>query len=69
MLVRNVNAWSLCNADYRLLEDVGRAEDVARRHRPMGCRAQLPLPLAGLIQQAERRGVRLLLMPPGVCGI
>ncbi|MEW5302771.1 MAG: hypothetical protein WDW38_004117 [Sanguina aurantia] len=53
-------------SDYRLLEDVQRAEDVARRHRPMGCRAQLPQALAGLVQQAERRGVRLLLMPPGL---
>ena len=51
--------------DYRLLEEVRRADDVARRCRPVAPKQQLPPHLAGLVYQASRRRVRLMLMPPG----
>ena len=53
-------------SDYRLLEEVARADDNAKRHRPPAARPQLPQALAGLVAQARARGVRLLLMPPGM---
>jgi hypothetical protein len=52
-------------ADYRWLEEVNRADDNARRHRPPTPRKELPQHLAGLVHQARLRGVRLLIMPPG----
>ncbi|PNH04040.1 Box C/D snoRNA protein 1 [Tetrabaena socialis] len=52
-------------SDYRLLEEVARAEDVARRCRPPGAKPQLPPHLASLVYQAQWRSVRLLIMPPG----
>ncbi|KAF5840236.1 hypothetical protein DUNSADRAFT_17339 [Dunaliella salina] len=53
-------------SDYRLLEEVRRVDDVARRCRPIAPKPQLPPHLAGLVYQAGRRRVRLLLMPPGM---
>ncbi len=53
--------------DYRWLEEVSRADDNARRHRPPVARRELPPPLAALVHAARLRGVRLLIMPPGVC--
>jgi hypothetical protein len=45
---------------------VSRADDNARRHRPPAPKAQLPQALSSLVHQARLRGVRLLIMPPGV---
>jgi hypothetical protein len=52
-------------ADYGLLEELTRVEDVARRCKPPGPRPELPPALAKLVYQAHRRHVTLLLMPPG----
>jgi hypothetical protein len=52
-------------SDYRLLEEVRRVDDVAHRCRPVAPRPQLPPQLAGLVHEANRRRVRLLLMTPG----
>ena len=54
--------------DYRLLEDVKRADDVAKRCRPPGAKPQLPQHLANMVYQAQRRSVKLLIMPPGGWG-
>eukprot|EP00197_Chlamydomonas_leiostraca_P010150 CAMPEP_0202880592 /NCGR_PEP_ID=MMETSP1391-20130828/35271_1 /ASSEMBLY_ACC=CAM_ASM_000867 /TAXON_ID=1034604 /ORGANISM="Chlamydomonas leiostraca, Strain SAG 11-49" /LENGTH=378 /DNA_ID=CAMNT_0049563117 /DNA_START=104 /DNA_END=1237 /DNA_ORIENTATION=+ len=53
-------------SDYRLLEEVHRAEDVAKRCRPPAARPQLPPHLQSLVYQAGRRRVKLLVMPPGM---
>ncbi|KAJ9517907.1 hypothetical protein QJQ45_004161 [Haematococcus lacustris] len=53
-------------SDYRLLEEVARVDDVARRRLPPGARALLPPALQSLVYQAGRRRVNLLLMPPGM---
>jgi len=45
---------------------VTRTDDNARRHRPPAPRPQLPQALSGLVHQARQRGVRLLIMPPGM---
>lgn len=51
--------------DFGLLEEVSRAEDIARRSRPAAPKPQLPPALASLVFQASRRDTRLLIMPPG----
>ncbi|GLC54103.1 hypothetical protein PLESTB_000824000 [Pleodorina starrii] len=53
-------------SDFRLLEEIGRVEDVARRCRPPAPRPELPPYLANLVYQANRRGVKLLTMAPGM---
>ncbi|KAI8475030.1 MAG: hypothetical protein J3K34DRAFT_488183, partial [Monoraphidium minutum] len=53
-------------SDYRWLEEVARADDVARRHRPPAPRPQLPQALSALAHQARVRGVSLMIMPPGM---
>jgi hypothetical protein len=53
-------------SDLKWLEEVQRAGDNARRHRPPMPRRELPPPLAGLAHQARLRGCRLLLQPPGM---
>ncbi|GIL85384.1 hypothetical protein Vretimale_10669 [Volvox reticuliferus] len=53
-------------SDFRLLEEIGRADDVARRCRPPASKQQLPPYLGSLVYQASRRSVKLLLMPPGM---
>ncbi|EFJ40802.1 hypothetical protein VOLCADRAFT_119886 [Volvox carteri f. nagariensis] len=53
-------------SDFRLLEEIGRADDVARRCRPPAPKPQLPPPLASLVYQASWRSVKLLLMSPGM---
>jgi hypothetical protein len=58
------SSWCVA-PDYRLLEEVARAEDVARRRRPPAPKRDLPPPLATLVSQARCRGVNLLLMSPG----
>ena len=42
-----------------------RAEDNAKRCKPPAPKPQLPPHLSTLVYQASRRGVRLLIMPPG----
>jgi hypothetical protein len=63
----NTRAHTCVPIDYHLLEEVRRADDVARRCRPVAPKPQLPPHLAGLVYQAGRRRVRLMLMPPGLC--
>lgn len=53
-------------SDYRLLEEISRADDVAKRHRPPAPKAQLPPALSTLVYQADRRKIKLMLMSPGV---
>ncbi|GBF96251.1 hypothetical protein Rsub_08796 [Raphidocelis subcapitata] len=53
-------------SDYRWLEEVQRADDNAKRHRPPAPKPQLPQALSSLVHQARLRGVRLLIMPPGM---
>ncbi|GLI60428.1 hypothetical protein VaNZ11_002581 [Volvox africanus] len=53
-------------SDFRLLEEIGRADDVARRCRPPAPKQQLPPHLGSLVYQASQRSVKLLLMPPGM---
>ncbi len=55
-------------SDFRLLEEIGRAEDVARRHQPPPARPQLPPARGSLVYQASLRSVKLLIMPPGRVG-
>lgn len=52
-------------SDFRLLEEIGRADDVARRCRPPAAKPQLPAHLASLVYQGSWRSVKLLIMPPG----
>lgn len=52
-------------ADYAFLEEVARADDVAKRVLPPFPAAQLPAHLAALVAAARRRGVTLRLMAPG----
>jgi hypothetical protein len=51
--------------DYHLLEEVRRVDDVAHRCRPVAPKPQLPPQLAGLVHEANRHHVRLMLMTPG----
>ena len=53
------------SADYRWLEEVSRADDVAKRSRPPAPKRELPSALSGLVYQARMRGVQLALMNPG----
>jgi hypothetical protein len=41
-------------------------DDNAKRHRPPTPRRELPQHLGSLVHQARLRGVRLLIMPPGM---
>ena len=52
--------------DYRFLEQVKLAEDVAKRAKPPTPRGDLPGHLRSLVYQAERRGVTLHLLAPGM---
>ena len=52
-------------ADLQLLEEVQRADDVARRCRPPMPKFQLPPHLSTLLYQANRRRIDLRLMNPG----
>lgn len=51
--------------DYRLLEELQRADDVAKRCRPPFPKAELPPHLSSLIYQAHRRHIDMRLMNPG----
>jgi hypothetical protein len=53
-------------SDYRFLEEVQLAEDVAKRSKPPPPKQELPGYLAVLVQQAGRRGVQLHILPPGM---
>ena len=52
--------------DYRLLEEIERADEVARRCRPPFPKHQLPPHLSTLVYQANRRRIDLRLMNPGM---
>jgi len=53
-------------ADYRFLEEVKLADDVAKRSKPPAPRPELPAHLQALVHQARRRGVQLHLLAPGM---
>jgi hypothetical protein len=53
-------------SDYKFLEQVKLAEDVAKRAKPPAPRAELPHFLQSLVHQARRRGVQLHLLSPGM---
>eukprot|EP00955_Chlamydomonas_euryale_P039002 351274-Chlamydomonas_euryale.AAC.1 len=55
-----------CAADYHLLEEVQRADDIAKRCRPPYPKQELPPHLSTLVYQANRRHIDLRLMNPGV---
>lgn len=53
-------------SDYRLLEETARAHDVAQRTKPPAPSWCLPKHLEMLRDQAQRRGIKLELMQPGM---
>lgn len=53
-------------SDYRFLEEVKLADDVAKRSRPPPPKPELPPFLKTLVYQARRRGVQLHILPPGM---
>ncbi|GAB4823295.1 hypothetical protein N2152v2_010341 [Parachlorella kessleri] len=53
-------------SDYRFLEEVKLADDVAKRSRPPAPKQELPPFLQTLIYQARRRGVQLHILAPGM---
>jgi len=53
-------------SDYKFLEQVKLAEDVAKRAKPPAPRAELPHFLQSLVHQARRRGAQLHLLSPGM---
>lgn len=53
-------------SDYKLLEEVERIDDVAKRSQPPAPRRQLPAYLKSLVYQAKCRGVDLRLVAPGM---
>lgn len=53
-------------SDYKLLEEIERIDDVARRSQPPAPRRQLPAYLKSLIYQAKCRQVTLHLLAPGM---
>lgn len=53
-------------SDYKLLEEVERVDDVAKRSQPPVPRRQLPAYLKSLTYQAKCRGVDLRLVAPGM---
>lgn len=53
-------------SDYKLLEEIERIDDVARRSQPPAPRRQLPAYLKSLIYQAKCRDVTLQLVAPGM---
>ncbi|KAI8112512.1 hypothetical protein M9434_003835 [Picochlorum sp. BPE23] len=53
-------------SDYKLLEEVERIDDVAKRSQPPVPRRQLPAYLKSLVYQATCRGVDLRLVAPGM---
>lgn len=54
------------HADYRFLEEVKLADDIAKRSKPPAPKAELPAFLNSLIYQARRRGISLHILPPGM---
>lgn len=52
--------------DYRFLEEVKLAEDVAKRSKPPAPKMELPSYLQSLVYQTRRRGVQLHILPPGM---
>ena len=54
------------SADYRFLEEIKLADDVAKRAKPPAPKADLPQFLQSLVHQARRRGVQLHILPPGM---
>lgn len=54
------------DADYKFLEEVSLAEDVAKRSKPPTPRRVLPSHLKTLVHQARLRGVNLKLVSPGM---
>lgn len=53
-------------SDYKLLEEIERIDDVARRSQPPAPRRQLPAYLKSLVYQAKCRNVTLHLVAPGM---
>jgi hypothetical protein len=53
-------------SDYKLLEDIKRVDDVAKRCMPPAPRRQLPAYLKSLVHQASSRDVTLQLLAPGM---
>lgn len=53
-------------SDYKFLEQVKLAEDVAKRAKPPAPKSELPHYLQSFIYQARRRGVQLHLLAPGM---
>lgn len=53
-------------SDYKLLEEIERIDDVARRSQPPAPRRQLPAYLKSLVYQAKCRDVTLQLVAPGM---
>ncbi|PSC72977.1 box C D snoRNA 1 [Micractinium conductrix] len=53
-------------SDYRFLEEVQLAEDVAKRSKPPAPKLELPQFLQTLQYQARRRGVQLHILSPGM---
>ena len=53
-------------SDYKLLEDIQRVDDVAKRCMPPAPRRQLPAYLKSLVHQASCRDVTLQLLAPGM---
>ncbi|KAL4859058.1 Box C/D snoRNA protein 1 [Chlorella vulgaris] len=53
-------------SDYRFLEDVQLAEDIAKRSKPPAPKLDMPQFLQTLVYQARRRGIQLHILPPGM---
>lgn len=59
-------SYKILVSDYKLLEEIERVDDVARRSEPPVPRKQLPAYLKSLVYQAKCRGVTLQLVAPGM---
>eukprot|EP00798_Chlamydomonas_sp_ICE-L_P006710 gene6710-3380_t len=53
-------------SDFHVLEEIKRADDIAKRCRPPFPKARLPVHLDNLVRQAQQRRVELVLMNPGM---
>lgn len=53
-------------SDYKFLEEVKLADDIAKRSRPPAPKQELPPFLQNLVYQARRRGVQLHILAPGM---
>ncbi|EFN53290.1 hypothetical protein CHLNCDRAFT_11283, partial [Chlorella variabilis] len=53
-------------SDYRFLEEVQLADDVAKRSKPPAPKLDMPQFLQTLVYQARRRGVQLHILSPGM---